>query len=129
MTAYEVRISDWSSDVCSSDLSDSTGRGAQVPLRHAEIRPGDGLVDVSDVVNKQGSRPPLWGFYCKRGAGNEEMIPCRNHRYSRNGVSGSPGRVVTGNRKCSVILSYIKRIICRPADGIDRKITRLNSSH
>src|SRR3546814_17583594 len=29
-TAYELRISDWSSDVCSSDLADSA-----VPLRHA----------------------------------------------------------------------------------------------
>src|SRR3546814_14979084 len=26
-TAYEMRISDWSSDVCSSDLSDDTGSG------------------------------------------------------------------------------------------------------
>src|SRR3546814_3984333 len=29
-TAYEMRISDWSSDVCSSDLSES----AEQPLRH-----------------------------------------------------------------------------------------------
>src|SRR3546814_17882711 len=89
--------------------SDSTGRGAQVPLRHAEIRPGDGLVDVSDVVNKQGSRPPLWGFYCKRGAGNEQMIPCRKHRSSSHGFEGYPGHVVTGNRKRSVILVSIKK--------------------
>src|SRR3546814_3771661 len=27
MTAYELRISDWSSDVCSSDLTASTGVG------------------------------------------------------------------------------------------------------
>src|SRR3546814_1799853 len=27
-TAYEMRISDWSSDVCSSDLVDAGGRGA-----------------------------------------------------------------------------------------------------
>src|SRR3546814_8469975 len=33
-TAYEMRISDWSSDVCSSDL----GRGAADPARHAGDR-------------------------------------------------------------------------------------------
>src|SRR3546814_1436153 len=28
-TAYDMRISDWSSDVCSSDLQNSTGPGSQ----------------------------------------------------------------------------------------------------
>src|SRR3546814_5615786 len=41
-TAYEMRISDWSSDVCSSDLRDrlrhvrGTGRRAGCPRQHAE---------------------------------------------------------------------------------------------
>src|SRR3546814_2633011 len=45
-TAYEMRISDWSSDVCSSDLARSAGvprqwrRSGSGDLRHA---PGDGL--------------------------------------------------------------------------------------
>src|SRR3546814_10792140 len=30
-TAYEMRISDWSSDVCSSDLGDGAGILTQVP--------------------------------------------------------------------------------------------------
>src|SRR3546814_9569079 len=34
-TAYEMRISDWSSDVCSSDLGDRI-RGAQVDRRVAD---------------------------------------------------------------------------------------------
>src|SRR3546814_9184925 len=29
-TAYEMRISDWSSDVCSSDLADLAGRGVDL---------------------------------------------------------------------------------------------------
>src|SRR3546814_4269096 len=39
MTAYEVRISDWSSDVCSSDLHllDGVDRRC-LPLRHADRR-------------------------------------------------------------------------------------------
>src|SRR3546814_19741587 len=34
-TAYEMRISDWSSDVCSSDLRDFPGPG---PTRHGSVR-------------------------------------------------------------------------------------------
>src|SRR3546814_9593132 len=36
-TAYEVRISDWSSDVCSSDLD-----GADVAERHGDVGAGAG---------------------------------------------------------------------------------------
>src|SRR3546814_3796678 len=32
-TAYEMRISDWSSDVCSSDLQDSTWLASRRPQR------------------------------------------------------------------------------------------------
>src|SRR3546814_7760531 len=32
-TAYEMRISDWSSDVCSSDLCDEAVRGKRVAIR------------------------------------------------------------------------------------------------
>src|SRR3546814_17653777 len=42
-TAYEMRISDWSSDVCSSDLAERTviGKHAQcVVAHHAQARPG-----------------------------------------------------------------------------------------
>src|SRR3546814_6393992 len=36
-TAYEVRIIDWSSDVCSSDLDGAAGRLCHTRLREAEI--------------------------------------------------------------------------------------------
>src|SRR3546814_17940346 len=45
-TAYEMRISDWSSDVCSSDLPSTACRrrcrpqNAPPPLRHSSRRPG-----------------------------------------------------------------------------------------
>src|SRR3546814_9987545 len=41
-TAYEMRISDWSSDVCSSDLCGSRGRPpppARLRGRHLPVRP------------------------------------------------------------------------------------------
>src|SRR3546814_14781712 len=40
MTAYELRISDWSSDVCSSDLRD--GCHDQLPRRAVELRSHSG---------------------------------------------------------------------------------------
>src|SRR3546814_3351293 len=39
-TAYEMRISDWSSDVCSSDLRHCEGLGERAsPLRQLRLRP------------------------------------------------------------------------------------------
>src|SRR3546814_1947187 len=71
-TAYEMRISDWSSDVCSSDLQDLTladalsrvARGdpsiavgaaqqqaAEASIRQADVRPRDVIgVDVEDFA-------------------------------------------------------------------------------
>src|SRR3546814_2106087 len=47
-TAYEMRISDWSSDVCSSDL----GLDRHVAQGHARLRRQafDGLPDVFDRI-------------------------------------------------------------------------------
>src|SRR3546814_1485421 len=45
-TAYEVRISDWSSDVCSSDLDEQVER----TLRHDRLEPGDNTEEVSREV-------------------------------------------------------------------------------
>src|SRR3546814_6462661 len=36
-TAYEMRISDWSSDVCSSDLADARAIGEERPARGGEL--------------------------------------------------------------------------------------------
>src|SRR3546814_7115296 len=39
-TAYEIRISDWSSDVCSSDLSDQSERAGQAEMSPQARFPG-----------------------------------------------------------------------------------------
>src|SRR3546814_10153381 len=46
-TAYEMRISDWSSDVCSSDLIDRVRRVDVVPRRQVER--GDAVVGGDPV--------------------------------------------------------------------------------
>src|SRR3546814_19134736 len=57
MTAYEMRISDWSSDVCSSDLDPAVrGRlgsvGRPVPSIELEIRGDDGHVVGPDEIGE-----------------------------------------------------------------------------
>src|SRR3546814_5079154 len=42
-TAYEMRISDWSSDVCSSDLSED----AEEKPKFASLRPGQSMHTIS----------------------------------------------------------------------------------
>src|SRR3546814_7507023 len=62
-TAYEMRISDWSSDVCSSDLAHDLGSGAgQADLLVQDLRFGEALqpedltrVALGVVANVQGA--------------------------------------------------------------------------
>src|SRR3546814_10727093 len=52
-TAYEWRISDWSSDVCSSDLLEDVRVGERLRVRPGEKMPVDGVVhDGSSHVNE-----------------------------------------------------------------------------
>src|SRR3546814_8202806 len=101
-TAYDMRISDWSSDVCSSDLADRT-------VRWRCIRsPGKWLaIEGVDIAGMTLSTPE--GLFvakisfCPRSCGwprrDQPSLPCRQRRYERN------------------------------FSRLDRKSTRLNSSH
>src|SRR3546814_3631488 len=63
-TAYEMRISDWSSDVCSSDLHTELGRGAA--LQHIDEDALDAvLVEVAvlaeaDQITQQAGAVDAW---------------------------------------------------------------------
>src|SRR3546814_10880973 len=54
-TAYEMRISDWSSDVCSSDLADVQ----RLPRRLDQRGLAQGLVDLGQLVRDVGDVDPL----------------------------------------------------------------------
>src|SRR3546814_7235816 len=76
-TAYELRISDWSSDVCSSDLEDLT---AKAEAAEAETK-GDALTEFAvnlNVLAQEGRIDPLVG----RGAEVERTIQvlCRRRK-------------------------------------------------
>src|SRR3546814_9214970 len=60
-TAYEMRISDWSSDVCSSDLSDRDVRGAGVGDPGGNLAAGGHRLAESDRHPAFGVRPRALG--------------------------------------------------------------------
>src|SRR3546814_6853089 len=110
-TAYEMRISDWSSDVCSSDLvgqrhfrdRDQSRRREQPAHTARDIGGGEG-----------------WFELRARGAG---------HRCPLIRFGGSEGNVVV-----EIVVEGRPSATARPAASrraaaIDRKSTRLNSSH
>src|SRR3546814_8277987 len=114
-TAYEMRISDWSSDVCSSDL---------VALRAAALRDDfaafeeqvadpDGFVEQPAGVRSQIEDPAA-----RRLA---QRFFDRHHRGLE--VGGRVGREIGDGEHADVAADF-------PFHGFqDRKSTRLNSSH
>src|SRR3546814_3935211 len=53
-TAYEMRISDWSSDVCSSDLEDRFVDAARMVGQDPASAPGDPKAIADDRLDQQG---------------------------------------------------------------------------
>src|SRR3546814_2201546 len=103
-TAYEMRISDWSSDVCSSDLH---GRDAgMLPALPAPWRPRH-----------------QYGIDCGgEGAGE---LPALYH-----GQGGDPRPDTRRRARMGTIWDHRQRGMPRGGyGGGDRKSTRLNSSH
>src|SRR3546814_14237143 len=74
-TAYEMRISDWSSDVCSSDLQEAGGTGYRPTLHlclHAPDAEGPHLcADGEEPLHPRGKRSE------ERRVGKECVCTCR----------------------------------------------------
>src|SRR3546814_5405958 len=94
-TAYEMRISDWSSDVCSSDLlltlaacgtkeskSDESNLRSDMPLRSAKylMQNKDELTEVDTICTawKASQRPPLSWRSEESRVGKECVSTCRS---------------------------------------------------
>src|SRR3546814_9739547 len=88
-TAYEMRISDWSSDVCSSDLANPKFLAATAEVDAAAVEP----LPKSRKVYEAGSRPDIrvpfreisqddtptmFGGSEERRVGTEGVSPCRS---------------------------------------------------
>src|SRR3546814_830331 len=61
-TAYEMRISDWSSDVCSSDLVIVIETGEQATLGRVEkmSKSKKNVVDPDDIIEQYGADAVRW---------------------------------------------------------------------
>src|SRR3546814_5841218 len=102
-TAYELRISDWSSDVCSSDL---TALAAIGTLALAGVPPLGGAWTKEAVIAAAGHEQKIVAVACMVAGGLSAAYALRLH-----------------------LLAY--GFTAAPGEGAqpDRKSTRLNSSH
>src|SRR3546814_8703370 len=98
-TAYEMRISDWSSDVCSSDLAD---------VIDVHIRPRDIDAIEDDLAAGRGFQP----------------VAAAQHA-----ALAGPGRTYDADQFARQNLQVNAAQNRQIAIGLDRKSTRLNSSH
>src|SRR3546814_12362888 len=94
-TAYEMRISDWSSDVCSSDLPARPRRPDD-----RRRRPGGGARRLPPALERQ--RGGRHRRQRSRGRASDarrpQALPLRAHRVRRP-ASGGPARVAAGGSK------------------------------
>src|SRR3546814_4656997 len=103
-TAYEMRISDWSSDVCSSDLG--APRDDDAAPGNLGKRRRHGLAEAERDDPSARGLPPGCGNQASKGGGS-----------TRREKSGRLER------------SFIEGLRAIGRQGGDRKSTRLNSSH
>src|SRR3546814_10676104 len=107
-TAYEMRISDWSSDVCSSDLAVGDGRGGEE---------GRGL--LRGGAGEEGVPP----------AGEIEIAAADDGHQMRLGERRGEEFVAAGFPRRAVAVFAEPFAGAGVDEGEDRKSTRLNSSH
>src|SRR3546814_6986300 len=108
-TAYEMRISDWSSDVCSSDLD-------QIVAGEARLHEA---AQVVDGYRRDALRRAVGG--ARIGMPGEQQL--------REGARGEPARIDRAPRERHGDLAAHPLHRFRVEARLDRRRTRLNSSH
>src|SRR3546814_7286862 len=115
MTAYEMRISDWSSDVCSSDLI-----GPVPASRRALEKAGWEIADLDLIEANE-------AFAAQALSVNKEM-GWDAAKINVNGGAIAIGHPI-GASGARVLITLPYEMQKRDAKKGDRKSTRLNSSH
>src|SRR3546814_7930096 len=113
-TAYEMRISDWSSDVCSSDLDDPSLPRRDAGLVHRCTRAGQRV--------HQGRAPAARDAM---GAGGAGHLSGRAGHVDRDLATQAVG----GDRPSVWRHGDFRLVVMDVAEYTDRKSTLLNSSH
>src|SRR3546814_1304660 len=135
-----MRISDWSSDVCSSDLADAVANGHRLAVERVDfgVRERDGGIESGAEVDPAGGIARAVEFGALLGERNERVsgahvalvvramlgkigVELGAHR-SRGRLALEPRAVgLLGTRRDDRVLPMLREQ--------DRKSTRLNSSH
>src|SRR3546814_7599784 len=113
-----MRISDWSSDVCSSDLLYRWAGGAMTQLTH-----GEWMVQTLIGVDEAAGRA---FFTANRDDAIEEDVYSVDYR-----APGAPQRLTEAGFSNAAVMNKAgsTMIVTRSSPTQDRKSTRLNSSH
>src|SRR3546814_1538706 len=112
-TAYEVRISDWSSDVCASDLLLQPAAG------HIERRGRLAMSDENLALDMDKPLHRALDFWAGIDGSDSKAVGEALSALSLSHLADVPVRMLsTGQRKRAML-----------ARVVDRKSTRLNSSH
>src|SRR3546814_7120567 len=124
MTAYEMRISDWSSDVCCSDLCSAERRASRQDQR--QLSTGKGAETCLFSLHHVAQRHPANSASppdIRKAAftGRSRRCGVLSHYYEEECVRCSSSRI----RKPLCTSSTLTRRF----EKQDRKSTRLNSSH
>src|SRR3546814_1059185 len=117
-TAYEMRISDWSSDVCSSDLDVITARLLATYRDH-----GGNLVAIGDDIVLQ--REGVFAAIATSAAGRYLLQPAVLDALEDGPEAGLAAALLTVAEAWPV--TALPPRLRGPR--LDRKSTRLNSSH
>src|SRR3546814_3243023 len=121
-TAYEMRISDWSSDVCSSDLD--LRRRLQRPLLMTMPAQQSGLQDVEAAKAQLRQRLLHLALYREVEVAARPLCTDRRHH---DHVFDTGGKGRFGAKPHEIVIDGAERLLA--AGRPDRKSTRLNSSH
>src|SRR3546814_3848240 len=116
-TAYEMRISDWSSDVCSSDLCLASHMIRKVTSYRSSLTRSAWVPTLTEICGAPGMLKLRGAIGCSK----ERSLVYWALRPNRGAVSGL-------NPSGGMVLSVMTGGLSLSDTG-DRKSTRLNSSH
>src|SRR3546814_1268294 len=149
-TAYEMRISDWSSDVCSSDLQGIDLRSDRLAMQRLKEAAEKAKIERSSSTQTEINLP----FITADASGPKHLVmkltraklealvddliqrtvePCKKALKDASLSAGDIDEVVLvgGMTRMPKVIEVVKNLFGRePHKGVkDRKSTRLNSSH
>src|SRR3546814_5572864 len=119
MTAYDMRISDWSADVCSSDL-------VPKPEPAADLTPQNPAPPATaPVADTKTAEAPAAAASPTQSAAR--ALPSFARRRAALGASGLHWKSAAAIAALALLLAL--QLLLADRDRLDRKSTRLNSSH